>query len=282
MQNMLPEDVIQLGRGAGASEPESENWGSLAQPPRLGDHLSTRIAELIGRGEFDHAGKLPSELVLANRFGVSRPVVREALSHLRSIGFIVSRKGSGSYIKKPSETAPHHVGAVGFGPVNSLAEVRKCYEFRIGLEGEAAYCAAQNRTPETLAAMREALKRMEAAISCGLVGESADLEFHIAVARASDNEFFEAVMQSMRMPIEFAINLARSLTLTRPLEHLRAVQTEHVMMFEAIEARDKDAARLAMRTHIEDACLRIFEGRGGGASRTAERRNLTKSEDVLR
>jgi GntR family transcriptional repressor for pyruvate dehydrogenase complex len=234
--------------------------------------LSTRIAELIGRGEFDDAGRLPSEVVLANRFGVSRPVVREALSHLRSMGFIVSRKGSGSYIKKPAETAPHHLGAVGFGPVNSLAEVRKCYEFRIELEGEAAYYAAQNRTPETLAAMREALKRMEAAISRGLVGMSADLEFHMAVARAFENEFFEAVMQSMRMPIEFAINLARSLTLTRPLEHLRVVQTEHVMMFEAIEAQDKDAARLAMRAHIEDACMRIFERLGGGSSRTAEPR----------
>jgi DNA-binding FadR family transcriptional regulator len=169
-----------------------------------------------------------------------------------------------------------------FGPVNSLAEVRKCYELRIGLEGEAAYCAAQNRTPASLAAMREALKRMEAAIARGQVGESADLEFHIAVARASDNEFFEAVMQSMRVPIEFAINLARSLTLTRPLEHLRAVQTEHVMMFEAIEARDRDAARLAMRTHIEDACMRIFEGPGGGASRTGQSKNMTKSEDVSR
>jgi DNA-binding FadR family transcriptional regulator len=55
----------------------------------LGEHLSTQIAELIGRGEFDDEGGLPSELVLTNRFGVSRPVVREALSHLRSMGFIV-------------------------------------------------------------------------------------------------------------------------------------------------------------------------------------------------
>jgi GntR family transcriptional regulator, transcriptional repressor for pyruvate dehydrogenase complex len=277
---MSSENVRQLGRKGATLEPDGENWGALAQPPRLGDHLSTRIAELIGRGDFDHAGRLPSEIVLANRFGVSRPVVREALSHLRSMGFIVSRKGSGSYVRKPSETASHHVGAVGFGPVNSLAEVRKCYEFRIGLESEAAYYAAQNRTPEALAAMREALKRMEEAISRGLVGMSADLEFHMAVARGSENEFFEAVMQSMRMPIEFAINLARSLTLTRPLEHLRAVQTEHVTMFEAIEARDKDAARLAMRTHIEDACMRIFEGPGSNASRTGEPKTMTRFEDV--
>lgn len=279
---MLSNDVGQRGRAGSISGRDGENWGSLAQPPRLGDHLSTRIADLIGRGEFDDAGRLPSEVVLADRFGVSRPVVREALSQLRSMGFIVSRKGSGSYIRKQSETASHHAGAVGFGPVNSLAEVRKCYEFRIGLEGEAAYFAAQNRTPEMLAAIREALERMEAAMSGGMVGKNADLEFHIAVARASGNEFFEAVMQSMRTPIEFAINLARSLTLTRPLEHLRAVQTEHVVMFEAIEAGDKDAARLAMRTHIENACRRVFEGPGGGASRTGEPKGTAKSEDVSR
>lgn len=279
---MSSEDVRQPGRiGIGAG-PDGENWGLLAHSPRLGDHLSTRIAELIGRGEFDDAGRLPSELVLANRFGVSRPVVREALSHLRSMGFIVSRKGSGSYIRKRSETVPQQVGALGFGPVNSLAEVRKCYEFRVGLEGEAAYLAAQNRTPETLAALRDALERMEAAASSGMLGMSADLEFHVAVARASGNEFFEAAMQSMRMPIEFAINLARSLTLTRPLEHLRAVQTEHVVMFEAIEARDKDAARLAMRTHIEKACLRVFEGPGSGASRAGEPKSATRSEEVSR
>src|ERR1700738_2199588 len=159
---MSQEDVRQLGRLGRASQVVGENWGSLAQPPRLGEHLSTRIAELIGRGEFDDAGRLPSELVLANRFGVSRPVVREALSHLRSMGFIVSRKGSGSYIKQPSETAPHHAGAVCFGPVNSLAEVRKCYELRIGLDGEAAYCGAQNRTPASLAALGEGVGRVEA------------------------------------------------------------------------------------------------------------------------
>jgi DNA-binding FadR family transcriptional regulator len=244
--------------------------------------LSTRIAELIGRGEFDDAGRLPSEVVLANRFGVSRPVVREALSHLRSMGFIVSRKGSGSYIKKSAETAPHHLGAVGFGPVNSLAEVRKCYEFRIGLEGEAAYYAAQNRTPEALAAMREALKRMEAAISRGLVSMSADLEFHMAVARASENEFFEAVMQSMRMPIEFAINLARSLTLTRPLETFesRADRTRHDVRSHRSARQGRRAARHArayrrrLHAHLRRAGRRLIANSGA--------RNLIKFEDVSR
>ena len=242
---------------------DNVDWGALAPAARLGDQLSHRMVELIERGEFGAGSRLPSESELADRFGVSRPVIREALSRLRVMGVIVSRKGSGSYVQKRADVAPR---APGFGAVNSLAEVRKCYEFRIGVEGEAAYYAAQNRTPEMLLVMREALDRMESATARGMVGMSADLEFHLSVARASGNEFFETVMQSIRTPIEFAINLARSLSLTRPLEHLRTVQIEHVVMLEAIEARDKDAARRAMRTHIGNACSRVFEGPGAGGS----------------
>jgi DNA-binding FadR family transcriptional regulator len=257
---MAPESVRQVLRIGLVSEAREP----LTQAPRLGDHLSSRISDLIDRGEFGDEGRLPSELALADRFGVSRPVVREALSRLRSRGVIVSRKGSGSYFRKLPPPGPAAVGAVGFLPIDSLAAVRKCFEFRTGVESEAAFFAAQNHAPATLAAIREALEAMEAAATNGVVAVKADLEFHLSVARASGNEYFEAVMQSMRTPIEFAINLARSLTLTRPLDHLRTVQTEHVVLFEAIAARDRDAARAAMRRHIENTCKRVFDGPGGG------------------
>jgi GntR family transcriptional regulator, transcriptional repressor for pyruvate dehydrogenase complex len=250
---MESESVRQLAR----------EWDTVVPATRLGDRLSQRMAMLIDKGEFGEGGRLPAESELASRFGVSRPVIREALSRLRVMGVIVSRKGSGSYVQKRAER-PEETPAIGFGPVNSLAQVRKCYEFRVSFEGDAAYYAAQNRTPEMLLAMKDALDRMESAITQGALGLSPDLEFHFTVARASGNEFFAAVMEAMRTPLEFAVNLARSLTLTRPFEHLLTVQAEHVAMFEAIEAGDKDAARIAMRTHIENACSRIFEGPGKG------------------
>src|SRR6202021_944092 len=168
-------------------------------------------------------------------------------------------------------SAPPAGGPVGFLPIDSLAAVRKCFEFRTGVESEAAFFAAQNHAPEPLAAIREALQRMEGAAAQGAPPTKAGLEFHLAVARASGNEYFEAVLNSMRTPIEFAINLARSLTLTRPLEHLRIVQTEHVVLFQAIAARDKDAARAAMRSHIESTCRRVFEGPGGGGTPMPDR-----------
>lgn len=254
---MPPESVRQL-----IGDDPTADWGALPPATRLGDRLCQRIEALIDRGEFGE-GRLPAESELATRFGVSRPVIREALSRLRVMGVIVSRKGSGSYVQKRA-SPPSEVPTVGFGPVNSLAQVRKCYEFRMSFEGDAAYYAALNRTPETLLPMKDALDRMGSAIEEGALGMSADLEFHFAVARASGNEFFEAVMEAMRTPLEFAVNLARSLTLTRPLDHLLTVQAEHVAMFDAIKSGDKEAARLAMRTHIENACSRVFEGPGKG------------------
>jgi GntR family transcriptional repressor for pyruvate dehydrogenase complex len=241
----------------------AKDWDLVLPAARLGDRLAQRMTALIDRGEFGEGGRLPAESELASRFGVSRPVIREALSRLRVMGVIFSRKGSGSYVLKRADRPAEAPATIGFGPVDSLAQVRKCYEFRMSIEGDAAYYAALNRSPEMLLAMRDALARMEMAIEQGIVGMNADLEFHFAVARASGNEFFEAVMESMRTPLEFAVNLARSLSLKRPMDHLLTVQAEHVRMFEAIEARDKDAARLAMRTHIENACFRVFEGPNG-------------------
>ncbi len=155
------------------------------------------MAALIERGEFSEGLRLPPESELADRFGVSRPVIREALSQLRAMGVIVSRKGSGSYVQKRPDREPP-APAVGFGPVNSLAQVRQCYDFRVSVEGDAACYAALNRTPEMLLTMRNALARMQAAIAEGTVGMNADFEFHLAIARASGNEFYEAVMESMR------------------------------------------------------------------------------------
>jgi DNA-binding FadR family transcriptional regulator len=248
---------------AAARARERDEWEEGAPEARLADRLSERMAALIESGEFPEGARLPAECDLASRFGVSRPVIREALSRLRVAGVVTSRRGSGSYVQRRAHWVREAPGAVGFAPFTSLAQLRKCYQFRVSIEGDAAYYAATNRTPDMLAVMRDALDRMEKAVAEGVVGMSPDIEFHFAVARASENEFFEAVLHSMRGPLEFAVNLARSLSLTRPLEHLLLVQAQHVAIYEAIREQDPEAARLAMRTHIQSACQRVFEGPDG-------------------
>jgi len=238
---------------------QEPNWYPIVQATRLGDQLFQRLAGLIEQGQFAEGDRLPAESELAERFGVSRPVIREALGRLRMIGMIVSRKGSGSFVRRRLDRI-FEVPVVGFNHVDSLAQVRKCYEFRMGLEGEAAYSAAQNRNAEALRTMQDALKRIENAIVNGVIGMDADHEFHVAVARATGNEFYLTMMETMRTPIEFCINLGRSLSLRRPMDHLLRVQQEHVAIFKAIESGDKDGARNAMRAHVADACDRIFNG----------------------
>jgi GntR family transcriptional repressor for pyruvate dehydrogenase complex len=245
----------------------SADWGSLVPATRLGDQLYKHLAGLIEHGEFAEGSRLPAESELAERFRVSRPVIREALSRLRSAGIILSRKGSGSFVQKRADRLPLSLAAAGFGPITSLAQVKQSYQFRLCVESEAAYYAAQNRTAETLDTMRGALDRIERAIATGMVGMDADYEFHAAVARASGNEFFEGVMESMRTPFEFTINLARSLAMRRPMDHLLTVQAEHIRIFEAIDGGDMDAARTAMHTHVQNSCRRIFEGPDNGGER---------------
>src|SRR3954470_16947199 len=160
---MQSESVRQLAR----------EWDTVAPATRLGDRLSHRMAVLIDRGEFGEGGRLPAESELASRFGVSRPVIREALSRLRVMGVIFSRKGSGSYVLKRADRPAEAPARIAFGPVDSLAQVRKCYEFRMIIEGDAAYYAALNRSPEAILAMRDALARMEMAIEQGIVGMNA-------------------------------------------------------------------------------------------------------------
>ena len=109
--------------------PEREGVdGPPSQAGRLGDQLYHRLAVLIERGEFAEGGRLPPETELAERFHVSRPVIREALSRLRSVGVIVSRRGSGSFVQKradrPAEVPASQLVRAGHQPRPGKAMLR--------------------------------------------------------------------------------------------------------------------------------------------------------------
>jgi GntR family transcriptional repressor for pyruvate dehydrogenase complex len=238
-------------------------WGEVVaviRPSRrLGDELYDALVGLIDRGELTDGSRLPAETEIAQKFGVSRPVVRETLSRLRDEGLIISRRGSGSYVKKTPANL-ELAARIAFGPISSLEQIAKCYAFRIAIEGEAACHAAGNRTPEDLSIIRESLIGLGTMIEAKMVGGDVDFRFHMAVTRASANEWFVSAMMAMRQQIEFTIDLARTLSMSRTAEHIQGVQTEHVMIYNAIEAGDQEVAKAAMRQHLSNACDRIFKG----------------------
>lgn len=216
-----------------------------------------RILSLITEGRLSDGERLPSESDLASQFGVSRPVVRQALTRLQGAGLIEVRWGSGSYVRNAASAAPEEPS---FGPARSLNEVRDVFEFRAAIEGEAAALAALRRDPAAIATAEAALDGLSEALGNDALGYDADLEFHFAIAVGSGNPYFERVMRSIRKPLGFCVSLARTLSMTHPRERLLLVQSEHVAVLDAVKAGDAEAARQAMRHHLLIACERVFQG----------------------
>ncbi len=237
---------------------------ALRPAARLGDQLYDALVAMIERQDIAEGARLPPETELAVSYGVSRPIVRETLSRLRDEGLIVSRRGSGSYVQRAAKPLDQSE-TPRFGQIDSFEQIEKCYQFRKAVEGEACFLAAQNRTAEQLEDIRQALSKLDHAVETRVVGSDVDFQFHISIARASGNEWFVSALLAMEGQIETAINIARSLSLSRSLEYLRTVQGEHVAIFGAIEERDGEKARQAMRTHLSNTCRRIFHGPAGNA-----------------
>jgi DNA-binding FadR family transcriptional regulator len=212
------------------------------------------IFEIIIAGEFPVNARLPSETELAQRFGASRPVVREALARLRDDGIIVSRQGSGSYVKRRPDIA-----MLRFVPAGSIADIQRCFEFRHGLEGAAAALAAERWEESDLAEIHAAFETLETSTYDAKRGLDADERFHLAIAKATHNAYHVSVQSSLQPQIVFGMSLTRNLSLLRSAERLREVQDEHRAIMEAITARLPAAARVAMQLHIDNARRRMFE-----------------------
>jgi GntR family transcriptional regulator, transcriptional repressor for pyruvate dehydrogenase complex len=214
---------------------------------RLGDQLYELILARIVKGEFVEGERLPSEIRLCEEFGVSRPVVREALSRLQADGLVVSR-----VMRRPSEEM------ISIAPAGSIAELMRCFEFRIALEGETAALAALRRTSDDLRQIDAAMQALDTVIAQGEVGTGPDVDLHMAIARATRNKLFEISLKSIFAQLEGGMQLARSLSLRRSRVRLETVQEEHSAVVEAIRAEDAEAARAAMRAHINNARTRIL------------------------
>ncbi len=107
--------------------------------PGLADRVYHLLYSRITNGDYPANQKLPSEKALADEFGVSRPILREALERLREQGLIHSRQGAGSFVREVRSVP------LGFARVETIADIQRCYEFRICIETMAARLAAARR-----------------------------------------------------------------------------------------------------------------------------------------
>jgi GntR family transcriptional repressor for pyruvate dehydrogenase complex len=215
---------------------------SPIERPNTYELLAQRLLDRIASGEIAGGDPLPSERELVERFGVGRSSVREALRVLESKG-LIHQKGKGRFVAAQPQN-----------PLNSslqvlleLQEVSRdeLFEVREVLEGETAAFAAERRTDEDVLAIAGTIDAMVAGLDSAERYIDGDLQFHLAIARASRNRIALHMMHAIREILRRSL-----LALYEVPGGPAGSVAHHRLILEAIVARDPDAARERMREHL--------------------------------
>ncbi len=214
----------------------------------LAQDVIERIEQRIQLGALKPGDKLPSEAQIVREHGVSRTVVREALSKLQASGWVDTQHGVGTFVRQPQETDSFRINT---HEIATSMDVMAILELRVSLETEAAGLAAQRRSPEHLAQMRLALNEFETQIDQGGDTVSPDIRFHLLIAQATGNRYFVDVMRHLGNTLLPRTRLnAAQLPQFELATYLHRVNTEHEHIYEGIARQDIEAARAAMRLHL--------------------------------
>ncbi|MFC9502210.1 FadR/GntR family transcriptional regulator [Streptomyces sp. NPDC057002] len=231
-------------------------FSKVSGPVRLADQVAATLSEEIESGRLAEGDRLPTEVELVRQLGVSRTVVREALSRLRNAGLIEPRQGIGVFVL-PRRTRPLDLEAA-----DTKAKVLQIVEVRRAMEGEAAHLAATRATPLDLARMRQALDAIDSAVAAGGDGVDEDLAFHRSIAESTGNTVLVSTLRYLGDVSRSGIRVTRA-NEARRNDFIEAVRAEHHAILAAIEARDAEAARTAARLHMNHAAARLQDADDG-------------------
>ncbi|WP_457390703.1 FadR/GntR family transcriptional regulator [Roseateles sp. P5_E1] len=221
------------------------------RPRTLALELVDSLGDRIRAGQLQAGDKLPTEAAIMGEFEVSRTVVREAISKLQAAGLVETRHGIGTFVLGPGDGPSFKITPEQF---STLQDVIAVLELRIGLETEAAGLAAQRRTADNLIALRKALDAVIAAVEAGQDSVAADFQFHLEIARATQNSHFADLMATLGAQIIPRARLEPVADMSAErLAYMRRVNAEHESILDAITSQDAESARAAMRTHLSNS-----------------------------
>lgn len=240
-------------------------FSKVSGPVRLADQVAALLSEEIESGRLAEGDQLPTEVALVKQLGVSRTVVREALSRLRNAGLVEPRQGLGVFVL-PRRTRPLDLEAEA---ADTKAKVLQIVEVRRGMEGEAAYLAATRATPRDLTHMRQALDTIDSAVESGSDGVDEDLAFHRSIAESTGNSVMVSTVRYLGEVLRGGIRVTRANEARRD-DFIEAVRQEHHAILAAIEAGDAEEARAAARRHLRQAASRLQDADDGFWTRTED------------
>lgn len=234
-----------------------------AEPQRLYRHIAEQLRARIQQGEYTPGMRLPAERELAQRLGVSRPSVREALIALEVEGWVEVRTGSGVYVlDRLARTAAPAVPPGEWGPLE-LIRARRV------VEGETAALAARQARRKDTDAMQRALQSMRDDAERGVMPLAGDRAFHSAIVQACGNvvltETVETFWDARNGPL-----FERLGGYFETVDAWRTAIAEHEAIVAAIRARDAEAARTAMQTHLDRSHARFTASWRRARKRTAQ------------
>jgi GntR family transcriptional repressor for pyruvate dehydrogenase complex len=221
---------------------ETNNLFQTVEKSRLSDDIARQIEQAVREGRLVSGQVLSSERDLAKTFNVSRPIIREALRILEIRGFVSIQQGRGTLIKDPEKDIFNL-------PISEWLEknmqlLNEFYEARLAIEPACAALASRRATPKQLRRLKEILDEADRLLQArenpaALV--SLDIDFHSEIARMSGNSFLFAMLNTLIVP-ETDV---RKVVLRLP-NHIEVTNNGHRRVYEAIKARDSEAARQAM------------------------------------
>ena len=218
-------------------------------PEKLSQAVVKQIELLILRGILHPGERLPSERDLAERLGVSRPSLRDAVAMLQDAGLLVARANSGVFVADVlgSTFSPALVKLFG----DHDEAVFDYLDFRKDMEGLAAERAARLGSDTDLAVVDEVFARMEAAHAKRNPADEAriDADFHMAIIEASHNVVMLHMMRSMYELLRQGVFYNRKIMFQQRTTR-SALLDQHRAINNALQARDGAAARQAVEAHI--------------------------------
>ena len=232
--------------------PEPDSSAPKRRQHSLATDLVTELSQRILMGKIAPGQKLPSENEIVREHGVSRTVVREAISKLQASGLVVTHHGVGTFVLERADQTGLRL------KVETVSRVRDILELRLGLETQAVALAAVRRTDEQLADMRQALDDYQDQLANEDSCVEPDKRFHMLIAEATGNPYFIEIMQHLGSAVIPRTRIASTERAGTSLaRHGYLANLEHEVILSAIRRKDPDAARAAMWTHLSNSRERL-------------------------
>jgi GntR family transcriptional repressor for pyruvate dehydrogenase complex len=219
---------------------------TLGARPKLGERVADQLRERIQKGEFSPGEQLPTENALVEMFGVSRTVIREAISSLRVDGLVKAHQGRGVFVCEDISQQPFRLCSK---DLSEKEHMEQAMELRLHMEVSNAELAAVRRTDADIRGIEAALEKQHAAHLAGDLGQTEDFSFHLAIANATKNSYMVDFLRFLG-PFIIPANAMHQMDQEELPGYQDSLRKEHSIIAEAIKSGDANAAGTGMRNHL--------------------------------